>query len=128
MWIEELNNSDAGAQSRAAYHLFLEDPNSVRTDARASESLERLIDSSEPPPAAVLLASFAPTARTTELLLKVKKESGDQPAKLHPWSHPVRLRWSVDLALSRLGDSDARSALLESIDTATVDERLLLLD
>ncbi|MBI3680101.1 MAG: hypothetical protein HY235_06860 [Acidobacteria bacterium] len=128
MWMDDLKDTGAGVQARAAYHLFVENPDSVSGDAAAAESLDRLIQSGESSPAVLLLASFAPTPRTLGLLRTLKAERGEEPAKLHPWSHPVGLCWAADLSLARLGDPQARSALLESIATATLAQRLLVLD
>ena len=128
MWIDQLTSPDTQARETAAYHVFVENPNSLAGDERAAQALQELLASGEPSTAAILLSSFAPGDRTLDSLRRVKHDAGDQPAKLHPWSQPVALRWAANLALSRLGDDEARSALLGSAESASTDERLLMLD
>jgi hypothetical protein len=128
MWMEELKHTDPEVQARAAYHVYAANPELVRGEAGAREGLERLILSGFPSPAAILLSTHVPSPALRAHLRAMEVERGTDMVKLYPWSLPVAMRWPLALALSRMGDHEARVRLLEWIGAASLAERLLVLD
>jgi len=128
MWIEELKSGSDEDRERAAYRLFLENPQAAAGDSEAAQSLIQLLEHGTESPGAILLASAASDERTLELLRGLRAKNGDAPAKLHNWSPVTPLYWPIDVSLSRLGDSEARNRLLGGIASADTAARLFLLE
>lgn len=62
----------------------------------------------------VLLLGYLPGQDSLAALKKARREQADNSTKLHEWTAAVPVPLVADVALSRLGDSEARQRLLEA--------------
>jgi len=125
--VRNLGSSDPDDAARAVDVLYRSGAAAeILAEATAGAALRGSVERGNRTASAILLLGYVPGAG--ELLHKLAREHGDAPVKLHPWSDIVPLRLAALVALSRLGDRDARLRLLESIAELDTAGRLFLLD
>lgn len=110
-----LADADAEVQQAAAAELYRLDPAALAKHPAAAKALAQGVaggNSASAP--AVLLLGYAPAAVATPALQKLSAQDNISRTKLEDWTPPVPVRLAADVALSRLGDHQARRALLEA--------------
>jgi hypothetical protein len=66
--------------------------------------------------AALLLLGYDASEAATEALKRLAATGQTELTRLHPWSETIPVRLPADVALSRLGDPDARARLFSDIE------------
>ncbi|MBI4905472.1 MAG: hypothetical protein HY820_17700 [Acidobacteria bacterium] len=130
----ELNESlrnlladDATVRERAAEGLYdSPERSTLLSSAEAAPALLASVERGNRSAAALLLLSYAPGS--APLLKKLAAEHASDLVKLRSWSRPVPLSVAATVALSRIGDADARRTLLERAAEYPDAVRVFLLD
>ena len=108
-------------QERAAMALYERyDPRTLAASAETGASLRKSVTAGNTRAAAVLLLAYFPGPETQQLLGKLRGRPAEEVTKLHEWSPAVPVSLPAAVALSRLGENDARAALLATIEDAGV--------
>src|SRR5262245_38351935 len=124
---QRLASSDPDEAGRAADALYKSGTAAkMLAQPGVGDALRASVEHGNRTASAVLMLGHVPGA--AELLKKLTTEHGDAPVKLQLWSDVVPLRLPATVALSRLGDAQARRQLLESISELDTAGRLFLLD
>jgi hypothetical protein len=124
-----LTDSSADIRQRAAGHLYEhQDPVRVAGHTELAQALQHYLTLESDAAAAVLLLSYFPDAATQAALQRVRANAAAALTKLRPWLPVVPLALPVDMALSRLGESEARRALLQRIADGRLEELQFLLE
>ncbi len=110
-----LADADAEVQRAAAASLYKRDPAVLAKHPASAKALAQGVAEGNTASApAVLLLGYGPAAAVTPALQKLCTESSDSRTKLEDWTPPVPVRLAATVALSRLGDRQARQALLQA--------------
>ena len=124
-----LRDKDSELQSRAAAGIYRVDrPEKVFAEARNADALRKSVKGGNQSAAAILLLGYAPGAASVSLLRPLRAELPDQGTKLHEWSDVVPVSQVATVALSRLGDAEARKALLADVAGASPGTLVFLLE
>ena len=127
--ISGLLDSDPETQQRASLALYdSANLEGLRGNTEAAAALRASVAGENKSASAILLLAYDPSPEALELLKEVQRSFGSKMAKLRPWTTAVSLSLVVDVSLSRLGDSNARLALLEEVEGASLDTLTFLLE
>jgi HEAT repeat protein len=125
--IDDLLSPDPDTAARAASALYaLDGVAEVFADAPATSALLKSVSQGNRTAASVLLLGYC--AGAEPLLHQLASQHGNDPVKLKPWSRLVSLATATEVALSRQGDTGARSHLLAELVHADAAVRVFLLD
>ena len=125
--LRDLLSAEPDSAARAADALYASmDSDRASLEPGDGRRVVESVEAGNRTATSVLLLGYVTGAEA--LLHRLIREHGDEPVKLHSWSHPVPLRVAATAALSRLGDTTARQALLEAISSYDTDTRIFLLD
>jgi hypothetical protein len=107
-----LADPSADIRERAAQAMYRRyDPPQVAAHAPAGPALRACAASGDPAAAALLLLAYFPGPETERVLRAEVDRAPPLSTKLYQWSAPVPTALPARVALSRLGDNEARSAL-----------------
>ena len=124
---DDLASADADAFAHAVAALFDSgEAERILSDPSNAKALETNIANGNRSAIGILL--LAHISESGALLRALIREHGDEHLKLKPWSRAVPLRLVADIALSRLGDRDARLRLLQGVADFSNAERVFVLD
>ncbi|MGB2822643.1 MAG: HEAT repeat domain-containing protein [Phycisphaerae bacterium] len=108
-------------QERAAMALYERyDPETLAKSTEVSAALRKSVKAGNTRAAAILLLGYFPGPETQQLLSELRGKPAEDLTKLHEWSPTVPVSLAATVALSRLGENDARAGLLEAIENAGV--------
>lgn len=126
--IHLLADADAEVQRSAAAGLYLLDPAALTKHPASAKALAQGVAAGNTASApAVLLLGYAPPAAVTSALQELRSQGPESRTKLEEWLPPVPVRLAATVALSRLGDREARRALLEATTEQDLAARQFLL-
>lgn len=113
--IHLLADADAEVQLAAAAGLYWLDPAVLAKHPTSAKALaQSLAEGNTASAPAVLLLGYGPAAHVTPALQKLRAQGETSRTKLEDWMPPVPVRLAAEVALSRLGDTQARRALLHA--------------
>lgn len=125
--VDDLLSPVPDTAARAANALFaLAGVADVFADAQAASALLQSVSQGNRTAASVLLLGYC--AGAEPLLHQLASQHGNDQVKLKPWCRLVSLKTVTKVALSRQGDTSARSHLLAEVDHADAAVRVFLLD
>jgi len=126
--VHMLADSDAEVQQAAAAGLYRLDPGALAKHPAAAKALAQSVAGGNTASApSVLLLGYGPAASVLPALQKLHSQADQSPTKLEDWTPPVPVRLAAQVALSRLGDPQARRALLEATSQKDLAVRQFLL-
>lgn len=109
--------ADADSAGRAALELFESlDATERMADAEISAAVRASVAEGNHNAAALLLLGYDTSTEAAVLLSDLRDAGAGSLTKLQPWTQVVPVTLVVDIALSRLGDGEARNRLLELIE------------
>ncbi len=124
-----LNDSSAEIRDRAAMGLYERYERSAIADHESlGNALVPLIVMESPSAAALLLSAYFPTEEVEDALRTALKRKEVVDVKLFAHSTPVPFLLPVQVALAHHGSAEAQSALVRTIESASVAEAEFLLD
>lgn len=124
---DDLGSANADTFGHAVIALFNSgEAEQILSDPRNAKALEKGVANANRSAIGILLLSHV--SGSEALLRALIREHGDELLKLRPWSRAVPLRLVADVALSRIGDRDARLRLLQGSADFSNAERVFLLD
>ena len=114
---------------RAAVALYeRDDPVALAAHPDLGAALRRSVALGNDSAAAILLLGYFPDADSSATLQKLRLQKATVNTELQSWSPVVPLVLPVYMALSRLGDNEARLALLAHIEAGKLNELAFMLE
>ena len=121
-----LADPSADLQQRASLILYTQyDPSALAADTAIAQALKQNIENGNESAPAVLLLGYFPGNDTIAVLRKLRES--EALTEVFTWTPAVPVRLAADIALSRLGEQDARVALLDRIEKGDLNELSFLL-
>lgn len=115
-------------RARAALALYEHfDPPQLAKDESFGKALRGSLDQGNDAAAAILLLAWFPNEESRSSILALRERAGEGLSELHSWTPAVRTSLVGNVALSRIGDRDARLSLLERIGAGDLKELSFLL-
>lgn len=115
--LQALNDAAPDIQEMAAVAVYDRySPRQVAAEAGAGAALRKAAREGSRSPAVPLLLAYFPGAATRAALAELRKRVEPSQVRMRSWSLPVPGSLPVAVALSRLGDAEARKELLAAID------------
>ena len=126
--VEALGDQDAEIRERAARALYVAyQPSALARDKAVGPALRASVLAGNPSAAGLLLLGYFPDAENERALREVVDQFGGELTKLSDSGPSVMAALPARIALSQLGDREAREALLGVIDGASLAEAEFLL-
>jgi len=126
--LQAMADPEIEIQQRAATALYeAYDPQLISKQPSAGQTLRKSVAAGNTSAAALLLLGYAGGKETTDLLSQVREKSAGKKTKLYDWSPAVTVTLPANVALSLLGDEEARAALIETTANDNLDELRFLL-
>lgn len=126
--IHLLADADSEVQRSAAAGLYGLDPGALAKHPASAKALAQGVAAGNTASApAILLLGYAPPDAVTPVLQQLCGQGPDHRTKLEEWTPPVPVRLAATVVLSRLGDREARRALLEATTAQDLAVRQFLL-
>ena len=126
--LQAMADPEIEIQQRAAAALYeAYDPLLIAKQPSAGQTLRKSVADGNTSAAALLLLGYAGGEETIDLLSQVREKSAWKKTKLYDWSPVVTVALPANVALSLLGDEEARAALIETTANDNLDELRFLL-
>ncbi len=123
-----LTDSSQDIRARAALGLYeRHDPVQLATRPELGEALRASVNQGNDAAAAILLLSYFPGKATQTALTALRERAADGQTELAAWTPVVPVRLVIEVSQSRLGDAEARLALLKTSASGTLAELEFLL-
>jgi hypothetical protein len=119
--------ADPDTAARTALEIFeSQDVAERMADANLRAAIRASVAGGNHSAAAILLLAYDTSEQARELLAGLRNSFGTELAKLQPWTQVVVVSLPVDVALSWLGDSEARARLFQEIEDGGLESRIFL--